>query len=203
MERFYLLIAENPGYFTWAFGLVNVFWLLFVYFNKQSHDKTLIHLKQDLSNAADRKNRFYSLKAEQYENYVIELDSLNKKYQVDILERIMPLFSDLYDGDVESNLSSFMSEVMAITQESSVDYAKLKWSSNKFKLTATDEMLEVLDILEDTHKESMSKVLELLKGFLSMSDAQKEHVQTRLKELGLVSEANQKKLIMLMRNDLR
>ncbi|MCX5819510.1 MAG: hypothetical protein NT047_06325 [Deltaproteobacteria bacterium] len=45
METIYVLIQENLKYFAWAFGLVSVLWGMFLYFNKQSHDKTMENLK--------------------------------------------------------------------------------------------------------------------------------------------------------------
>ena len=48
MEIVYELIQKNPEYFAWAFGLVNVLWGVFVYFNKQSHDKAIEELKHSL-----------------------------------------------------------------------------------------------------------------------------------------------------------
>ncbi|MBW2558836.1 MAG: hypothetical protein JRD69_08415 [Deltaproteobacteria bacterium] len=48
MEIIYELIQKNPKYFAWAFGLVNVLWGMFIYFNKQSHDKKMEKLKYSL-----------------------------------------------------------------------------------------------------------------------------------------------------------
>lgn len=48
METIYVLIQENLKYFAWAFGLVSVLWGMFLYFNKQSHDKTMENLKHSL-----------------------------------------------------------------------------------------------------------------------------------------------------------
>jgi predicted outer membrane lipoprotein len=48
MGSIYKLIQTNPEYFAWAFGLVNALWLVFVYFNRQSHEKSLERLKSTL-----------------------------------------------------------------------------------------------------------------------------------------------------------
>ena len=48
MEIVYNFIQENPKFFAWAFGLINVLWGVFVYFNKQSHDKAMENLKHAL-----------------------------------------------------------------------------------------------------------------------------------------------------------
>lgn len=49
MEYIYELVKANPAYFTWIFAVINVLWGLFVYFNKQSHDKVIARLKYDLA----------------------------------------------------------------------------------------------------------------------------------------------------------
>ena len=46
MQYIYNLIQENPGFYAWAFGLVNVAWILFAYFNKQRHERELKFLEQ-------------------------------------------------------------------------------------------------------------------------------------------------------------
>ncbi|MBT0027215.1 hypothetical protein J4H29_21070 [Vibrio alginolyticus] len=84
MESVYNVIQENPDYFAWVFGVVNVLWGLFVYFNKQSHDKALESLKHGLSLEAERRKKVFELKATQYEAYVSNLDAFGKKYQVDL-----------------------------------------------------------------------------------------------------------------------
>lgn len=47
MQTIYKIVASNPEYFIWAFGVVNVLWVIFVYFNKQSHDKAMERLKHN------------------------------------------------------------------------------------------------------------------------------------------------------------
>lgn len=48
MESIYNVIQANPKFFTWVFGLVNVLWVAFTYFNRQSHEKALEKLKSSL-----------------------------------------------------------------------------------------------------------------------------------------------------------
>lgn len=48
METIYNVIQTNPEFFAWVFGLVNVLWVVFTYFNRQSHEKTLEKLKSSL-----------------------------------------------------------------------------------------------------------------------------------------------------------
>lgn len=82
MSAIYEVIQENPEYFAWAFGVVNVLWGLFVYFNKQSHDRAMARLKSDLGLEAERRKRVFELKASQYETYVANLDSFGKSIRL-------------------------------------------------------------------------------------------------------------------------
>lgn len=86
MQEIYELIKESPKFYAAAFGLVNVAWGLFVYFNKQRHERELRHLEQDLRFSADRRLKVFDLKATQYGHYVTDLDAFGKKNQVEILK---------------------------------------------------------------------------------------------------------------------
>ena len=46
MEEIFKIISEKPEYAAWAFGLINVLWLAFLYFNKKRHERELIAMKQ-------------------------------------------------------------------------------------------------------------------------------------------------------------
>ena len=48
MQDIYELIQENPKFYAWVFGIVNLLWVAFAYFNKQRHERNLKQLEQDL-----------------------------------------------------------------------------------------------------------------------------------------------------------
>ncbi|MEQ9209471.1 MAG: hypothetical protein RLN96_06470, partial [Pseudomonadales bacterium] len=96
MQTIYDMIQESPAFYAWAFGLVNLAWGLFIYFNKQRHDRELRHLEQDLRFNADRRLKLFDLKATQYSQYVTDLDSLGKKNQVEIPSRMQPIFDKYF-----------------------------------------------------------------------------------------------------------
>jgi hypothetical protein len=48
VEFIYNAIQANPKFFAWVFGLVNILWGAFTYFNRQSHEKALERLKSSL-----------------------------------------------------------------------------------------------------------------------------------------------------------
>ena len=72
METIYNIIQQNPKFFAWAFGLVNVLWGVFTYFNKQSHDKKMEQLKHSLSLDRDKQKMLW----EKEITKIIELENL-------------------------------------------------------------------------------------------------------------------------------
>lgn len=48
MESIYNIVKSDPEFFTWLFGIVNLLWGVFLYFNKKSHDKEVEKLKSSL-----------------------------------------------------------------------------------------------------------------------------------------------------------
>ena len=47
METIYQVVESNPAFFTWVFGVINVLWGIFLYFNKKSHAKEMEALKSN------------------------------------------------------------------------------------------------------------------------------------------------------------
>src|SRR3954466_13851581 len=105
MEIIYKLIQENPHYYAWAFGLINVLWVGFLYFNKQSHERKLKHLEQDIKYSFDRRLKIFDLKATQYSQYVTDLDTLGKKNQVEIPAKMHPIFETYFREYLEASES--------------------------------------------------------------------------------------------------
>lgn len=203
MEFLGQIYHENHAYFTSGFAAISFLLGCFTYFNKQSHERSLILLRQKLSSESAKQKQFYSLKSEQYQNYVNELDLLNNKYQVDIQKKLMPMLLGIFEGNTSNNLQSFMQELMLLIQESTVDYARLKHTSSGFRLTASDEMIVLLDELEFIHKTQMDSTLKFLTDFQNMDEQQLAKEQKALSLLGVTSEEKKKELIELMRIDLR
>lgn len=153
MEILYEIIQENPNFYVWAFSIVNIFWGLFLYFNKQRHDRELEGLKNSLKLDSDRRLRVFELKAGQYETYVSSLDAFGKKSQSDLPGRMKPIFDEYLSdylsaaiaGDKQREnevISWFSSKISAITNDIAEDYIKIQAESNRLKLTATDEMVQ-------------------------------------------------------------
>lgn len=175
MQTIYEIIQQNPKFYAWAFGIINVAWGLFIYFNKQRHEQDLKRLEQELRFSADRRLKIFDLKASQYSQYVTDLDSFGKKNQIEIPARMQPIFDKyLQDYLAATNAGDknrerevigwFSSQISALMQEGLQDVLKIKYESNRLKLIATDEMLETFEKIETLTQESMDSTNEFMKN---------------------------------------
>lgn len=217
MQFIYELIQENPKFYAWAFGVVNVLWLLFAYFNKQRHERDLKRLEQDLRYKADRRLKIFDLKASEYAKYVTDLDSFGKKNQIEMPERLQPIFDEYLQNylaateaeDKEQEhrvIGWFSSQISALMQEGLKDVLKLKSESNRLKLIATEEMLQTFDRLEKLTQESMDCTNEYMKNFTEIVFHQQndktEAFQKKAAELASQIELESKNLLNQMRAEL-
>ncbi|EID4382760.1 hypothetical protein O2V57_004488 [Vibrio parahaemolyticus] len=218
MESIYSIIQENPDYFAWVFGLVNALWGIFLYFNKQSHDKALENLKHGLSLEAERRKKVFELKVSQYEAYVSNLDEFGKKHQVDLPAKMQPIFDKYFNdylaaaqvGDKDKErevLCWFGTQVSEVMRDSTEDLMKLQAESNKLKLTATDQMVETFARLEALTKASSDKSNEFMSKFLEIVLSQNNELSAKLQEelasLGKETQAVAKELMEQMRQELQ
>ena len=217
MTEIYKAIQENPEFFAWVFGIVNVLWGLFTYFNKQSHDKALANLKHELNLDAERRKKIFELKVTQYETYVSDLDAFGKKHQVDMPARMQPIF-DKYlsdylaateSGDKEKEreiITWFSSQISALMQEGLEDVLKLQSESNRLKLTSTEEVITTFSELEGLTKASMDKANEFMGKFTEIVMTQNHELsqsyQTELQQLGALTQEKAQHLMRQMRSEL-
>jgi len=217
MQTIYNMIQESPAFYAWAFGLVNLAWGLFIYFNKQRHDRELRHLEQDLRFNADRRLKLFDLKATQYSQYVTDLDSLGKKNQVEIPNRMQPIFdkyfqyylaaSDSGDNDRQREVIGWLgSQISAIMQESLQDVMKLKYESNRLKLIATDQMLNTFEKIEDLNQAVFNLTNSYMSQFTEIVIHQKseetERFQREAAKLGEELQNQSRKLLSQMRKEI-
>lgn len=217
MEELYRVIQQHPDYFAWAFGLINVLWIAFTYFNSQSHEKAMTNLSNSLKLDSDRRLKVFELKANQYEAYVSNLDAFGKKHQVELPSRVQPIFNKYLadylsaseSGDKQKEtevITWFSSQIAALMYEVSEDYFKIQAESNKLKLTATDEMVDEFDRLESLIKESMDDSTEFMNGFTQMVLTQNfelaEQFQESAKAKGEKIKTASRNLLNLMRAEL-
>lgn len=217
MQEIYDLIQGNPKFYAWAFGIVNLLWVAFAYFNKQRHERNLKQLEQDLRFRADRRLKIFDLKASEYAKYVTDLDRFGKKNQIEMPERMQPIFEEYLQnylaatevGDkerVRQVIGWFSSQISALMQEGLKDVLKLKSESNRLKLIATDEMLQTFDKLEQLTQESMDCTNEYMKNFteiiLHQQNEKTETFQRQAAELASEIQNQTKALMNQMRREL-
>ncbi|WP_421293134.1 hypothetical protein [Aeromonas taiwanensis] len=217
MQFIYELIQENPKFYAWAFGVVNALWLLFAYFNKQRHERDLKRLEQDLRYKADRRLKIFDLKASEYAKYVTDLDSFGKKNQIEMPERLQPIFDEYLQNSLAATeaedkeqerrvIGWFSSQISALMQEGLKDVLKLKSESNRLKLIATEDMLQTFDRLEKLTQESMDCTNEYMKNFteifLHQQNYKTDAFQQKAAELASQIELESKNLLNQMRSEL-
>jgi septum formation topological specificity factor MinE len=217
MEIIYTLIQQNPQYYTWAFGIINVLWGGFLYFNKQSHERKLKHLEQDIKYGFDRRLKIFDLKASQYSQYVTDLDSLGKKNQVEIPAKMQPIFQTYFkeyldaseSGDTQREnevIAWFGSEIQSLMNEGLKDVMKLKYESNRLKLIATDEMLVTFEAIEKLNQEIFDVTSEYMSNFTDIVINQKEdetaRFQTKAASLGAELQKYSHQLLSQMRKEI-
>ena len=218
MELIYKIIQENPDYFTWVFCLINVLWGLFMYFNKQSHDRSIEKIKHDFSLDIERRRAVFELKVAQYEMYVSRLDDFGRKFQIDIREIMEPVdtkyFKDYLDASLSDNRDKerevicwFNSEIAAVMRSGSDDLLMLYTESNKLKLTASDEMLATFSRLEALTKATVDKSHEFMLNFLEIiinkNNDLAAKLQGELSELAIETQSTSKELMSQMRKELQ
>jgi len=217
MQSIYELIQESPEFYAWIFGVVNLLWLCFAYFNKQRHERDLKQLEQDLRYRADRRLKIFDLKASEYAKYVTDLDSFGKKNQIEMPERMQPIFNEYLQnylaaseaGDKEKErqvIGWFGSQISGLMQESLKDVLKLKSESNRLKLIATDEMLKTFDRLEQLTQESMDCSNDYMKNFteivFNQQNEETEAFQLKAAKLANEIQEQSKTLLNQMRQEL-
>lgn len=217
MGIIYTLIQENPQFYAWAFGIINILWGIFLYFNKQSHERKLKHLEQDIKYGFDRRLKIFDLKATQYSQYVTDLDALGKKNQVEIPAKMQPIFETYFteylnasesgDSQRENEVIAWLgSEIQSLMNEGLKDVMKLKYESNRLKLIATDEMLVTFETIENLNQQIFDITNEYMTNFTDIVINQKEGetalFQSKAASLGEELQKSSRQLLSQMRKEI-
>lgn len=215
MKFIYDLIQENPGFFAWVFGIVNVLWGVFLYFNSKRHDRELKMLQHSLDIDLERRKHIFELKASQYDRYATMIDEFGKKYQTELFIRMKPMFEKslsamLAASDEQSKIAvitTFSAKAMEFIDESSTEYFKLKAESRSLKLTASDSLIKIFEELETLVQASMNSAHDLIRQLpmLIMSNNEKEmsKLQNELNNQGKSIQAKSSELERQMRLELK
>ncbi|MGQ0801461.1 MAG: hypothetical protein ACT4NL_15290 [Pseudomarimonas sp.] len=163
MTLIYDLIQSNPAYFAWAFGLVNIGWGGFAYFNSKRHDRELVSLKHSLDLDLERRKHTFDLRSTQYDRYAKLLDGFGNKHQTQMLQRMQPamgrfmtsMASARSESEQQLATGDFSSEVLSLMSEASNDYIQIQAESRSLRLSSSDELCRLLDEMEQLMKESI------------------------------------------------
>lgn len=217
MESIYNLVQKSPEFYTWIFGLINLLCIGFAYFNKQSHDRSLKRLEQDLRYKSDRRLKIFDLKAREYSKYVTDLDEFGKKNHIEVPEKMQPIIDEYFQRYLAATESDnkelerevigwFSNQISILMHDGLKDVLKLKYESNRLKLIATDEMLETFKKLENLTEESMNYANEFMKSFVDIIVNQEhnkvEIYQTQAAKLAENIQVQTTKLLNQMRTEL-
>ncbi len=216
MEAIYKIISENPSYFAWAFGVINTLWVIFLYFNKQSHDRKLKSLQHDLNLDLERRKKVFELKVSQYESYVKNLDDFGRKYQSELFVRMQPIYQKYMGRMLEARdnehertfaITQFSSDVMDLMNESMRQYNLLKSESRSLQLTASDSLIKIFEELEGLVEYSLEQSKQFINDLpmLIISGDQKtiQNKQAALNEQGQKIQTKSKDLERQMRLELK
>lgn len=217
MEVIYKIISDSPEYFLWIFGLVNVLWGLFVYFNKQSHDEKMENIKHSLSLDLEKRKNHYGMKSREYESYVQKLDEYGRKYQIDLPKEMEPIndkyFKEIFKASMAGDqellaqvTTDFGKSIGKILHNSLDDYLKIQAESNKLKLTASEQMLTTFNELESLMKATFDSTSELVSNYSTIIGSSENDVfnshMPKLQALGDSVRIKKQQLLDLMREEL-
>src|SRR5438034_1065004 len=102
MEAIYDIVRQSPEYFAWSFGITNVLWAAFLYFNKKRHDRELEQLRHSLNLDLEKRKRMYEMKAAQFEKYFRMADEFGKKHQADLPLKLQPIFDEYMNSYISA-----------------------------------------------------------------------------------------------------
>jgi hypothetical protein len=215
MKFIYDLIQQDPEYFAWAFGIVNVLWVAFLYFNKKRHDRALKELQHSLNLDLERRKRVFNLKVGQYERYVGMLDEFGRKYQTGLFSRVEPIFKQFMSAMLAANneqlktsaLAMFSQQMLGVFDESSLEWFKLKAESKSLKLSASDSLISLLEELEtlvEGSKDSAQGFIKRLPILITSNDTKEiSRLQSELNQQAESIQVKSRALAHQMRLDLK
>lgn len=164
MEAIFEHIQSKPEFYAWCFGIVNVLWVAFLYFNNKRHKEKLENLKQSLNLDLERRKKVFEMKATHYEAYFNNIDSFQAKHQNDYQEVFVPIFNefnrrylhaeDQNNSEESTNATLWFSEqINQITLNGFQEQQALEQQTNSLKLSASDEVAHLLEELRQLYSE--------------------------------------------------
>ena len=218
MEQIFNFIQTKPEYFAAIFAVVNVLWGVFLYFNKIRHTRELESLKQSLNLDLERRKKVFEMKSSSYEGYFHNVDAFHAKHKNDYQDILTPLFNDFNRkfqeaesiGDKQASTEAtiwFSQEIQKITFDGFHELQSLENQTNTLKLTASDEVAQILEELKQLYKQAFDISSEQISKFVEII-TQENHelgnqLQAKANELGEKVKTKSEELRQCMRLDLR
>jgi len=218
MDVIFKIISNDPEFFLWAFGVINVLWGIFLYFNKKRHQRELVNLKQSLDLDLERRKKVFEMKTTQYEDYFKNMDAMHNRHQNDYQEIVLPIineFNAAYQRACDINDSQaateatiiFQKKIGKLTYDGFEEVQIIRTQTNTLRLTASDEVAQYLDELQELYDQlfqtSSKMVSDLVKVTIDGDQALAIKNQNKLNELGAITKDKSLKLREQMRCDLK
>jgi len=218
MDVIFKIISNDPEFFLWAFGVINVLWGIFLYFNKKRHQRELVNLKQSLDLDLERRKKVFEMKTTQYEDYFKNMDAMHNRHQNDYQEIVLPIineFNAAYQRACDINDSQaateatiiFQEKIGKLTYDGFEEVQIIRTQTNTLRLTASDEVAQYLDELQELYDQlfqtSSKMVSDLVKVTIDGDQALAIKNQNKLNELGAITKDKSLKLREQMRCDLK
>ncbi|MFH0731068.1 MAG: hypothetical protein V2B19_32590 [Pseudomonadota bacterium] len=215
MKLIYDLIQQDPKFFTWVFGIINVLWVAFLYYNQKRHDRELKKLQHSLNLDLERRKRVFDLKVGQYERYVGMLDEFGRKYQTGLYIRVEPIFKQYMSIMLTASneqlkattLAKFSEQMLDVFNEISLEWIRLKAESKALKLSASDSLISLLKELESMVEGSKSSAENFIKKLpiliISKNTDEISRLQIELNNQSEGIQVKSKELEHQMRLDLK
>ncbi len=218
MEEIFKVISEKPDYFAWAFGLVNVLWLGFAFFNKKRHEKELIKVKQSFDLDLERRKKVFEMKASQYEAYFRHIDAIHNRHQTDYQDVFMPIINDFMSSYLEASSREdkaaetaatikFSEKISKLARDGMQELGVIESETNSLRLTASDEVAKLLDEIKTIYSalfDASGKMMsDLVQITINNDQDLANRNQAQLQELGELAKTKSTQLREQMRNDLK
>lgn len=194
METIYKIISDNPNYFVWGFCIINFLWAGFLYFNKKRHDRELEGLKHSYNLDLEKRKKIYQMKASQFERYFQMVDDFGKRQQVDLPNRLHPIFNAYMENYLKAQatggqeastaaITKFGSQISEIMNEGMEQYLSLKSETNSLKLIASDALAILFDDLQNSYDRAFNISQEFMGKFVELIVSNNQSEIQRYQEL--------------------
>ncbi len=217
MELIFNHIQSDPEFYVWCFAIINGLWGTFLYFNKKRHKEEIEKLKQTLNLDLERRKKIFEMKSTHYEAYFNNIDAFQEKHQNDYQEVFVPIFNEFNhrflhaeaqnDKEASTNATLWFSEqINQVTHSGFKEQQALEQQTNSLKLTASDEVAQLLEELRalyseifDLSTQLMSKLVEIT---INKDQSESSKIQQSMASVGEKIKAKSNELREEMRRDL-